>query len=578
MSFPDSEEEQAAASFDAQLRHQLGDFASPQPLPAGGLADVRARLAAASGAPVPVSVPASRLRPFAGGVGVGMLLLLTGWWGGKQWASLPAPTPVSAPIAQLSATGAPVSASTTQLSAIRTPVSASTTRLSVTGAPVSATAPRLSATGALVSETGTTVSPSTVRLSATGAPVSASTVRLPAPGASVSATATVTPALPLLPVGTLAAADTLRPADATAGLPARWVRAVALDTAVRHQWARPAADTSRAAETARQTHLRALLTAETAALAALQASVDSLKAALPETPPTLAATPQTLKPSPPHTLHLVALLETTPSWATVPVQNPTDDNERTQTSLSQSLLLERAVGSRWLFRAGVGQLTTQSLVRRTSERSGQTTVRDSSLTTDVTVRFTTTTVLITHLDSVLHVEPRLNLSGQIIRYDTTWLPTSTVIALPTTSADTLRTTRQVTSSRTTQWREARQQLFRPQYRFWTLPLSAQYQFLQTDRWTLGLTLGGQLSVFRGGTRPVWNGEDYVLQAVSGRDGPYRPLSLSLNAGLEASYRLSPRLALLAAPTVRWWAVPPGRAGNQTQPWLPAGQVGLRYGF
>ncbi|MBC7448587.1 MAG: hypothetical protein H7330_11065 [Hymenobacteraceae bacterium] len=380
------------------------------------------------------------------------------------------------------------------------------------------------------------------------------------------------------------------------------MRVVALDTALRHALAQAAADTSRAGQPARRATVYALLAQEAAALAVVQASFDSLKAALTEAPPLLPAAmaaatapTDTTATAPTDTAAapndawrrlpparspwaVLALAETTPSWSTLPVRTPGDDRERLQASLTQSLQLQRQLGARWLVRAGLGQLTTQRQVRRTSERSGETVVRDSSATTDIVIRITESTSEIVHLDSVMQLDPLTNLSGQIIGYDTTWASTNDTLRSTIIGRDTLRITRHEITTRTETWRETRQQLFRPQYRFWTLPLGVQYQLMRTNRWTLGVNLGGQVTIFRGGERPVWTGEDYALRRVSARESGYRPVSFSASAGLEAAYRLSPRLTALVAPTVRGWVVQPGRGETATQPLLPALQVGLTYGF
>lgn len=329
------------------------------------------------------------------------------------------------------------------------------------------------------------------------------------------------------------------------------------------------------------------------ALAGLQASFDSLKVALPEAPPALPvlvaapAPPDSAAPAdawrylPParSPWALAALLETTPSWSTLPVHSPRDEQEHTQASLSQSIQAQRQIGNRWLVRAGLGQLTTQTQVRRTAEHSENTIVHDSSQVTDVVVRLTSSTTEIVHLDSVMLLDPITNLSGQIVDYDTTWAYTNDTLRSTIIGHDTLRSIRTVHSTRTETWRVTRQQLFRPTYRFWIIPLSAQYQLVRTNRWTLGLNMGGQLTVFRGGTRPVWTGEDYAMQRIGPREGPYRPVSFSISAGLEAAYRLSPRLTALVAPTGRWWAVAPGKtAATRTQPVIPGLQVGLAVGF
>lgn len=357
---------------------------------------------------------------------------------------------------------------------------------------------------------------------------------------------------------------------------------VALDTAISR-----ALRTSAAAPNER---LRTLLSAQTQALAAAQHHLDSLKQALPEIPPALAETPDSTfsvptpqpdwKTLPPvrSPWAMVALLETTPHWSVLPTA-ATAEQEQTQASLAQSLQLQRQLGTNWRVRGGLGQATLQTQGRYTSEKSGERTTTDSSTTATVLeVREHTSTITIVRIDSAVHYEPVLNGSGQVIGYDTVWVSKNDTVRSQIFSYDTTRTIKTVYTQRTETWRERHQQLLRPEYRFWTLPLSVQYLLVNRNRWSLGLSVGTQITVFRGGTRPVWNGDEYVLQRVGPRDGPYRPVSFSMSTGLEAQYRLTPRLSVLAAPTLRWWAVPATKARATTRTLLPAAQVGISYGF
>ncbi len=383
-------------------------------------------------------------------------------------------------------------------------------------------------------------------------------------------------------------------------LPARWARAIALDTALRHaiRVAPAATDTSRASAASRA-RLAALLTAETAALAALQAGFDSLKASLPEVPtalpeiavqapdsarlpaPDSVATVSAPAPTlpPPSRWSVALLLETTPAWSLLPTAaTPPDDRERVQNRLTQSVQVQRTLGDHWRLRAGFGQTLLATQARRTSERSGDTTIRDSVRTTTVSIRSSFITSQIIRLDTLLHIEPILNQSGQLVGYDTSRIPTADTVYVPLEVRDTLRQTRTTITTRTETWRETQRQLFRPTYRFWAIPFAAEYVFLKAPRWTLGAEIGGQLSIFRGGERPVWTGDEYAMRRISAREGPYRPVSLSFSTGLVAAYRLSPRLTAMVAPTARGWLLRPGKAEAAAPRLLPGVQVGVMVGL
>ncbi len=344
-----------------------------------------------------------------------------------------------------------------------------------------------------------------------------------------------------------------------ATVPAAWTRIFAVDTAIRRALRLPATEPTRAGR------LRALLTEQTRGLAVLQAGLDSIKQSLPETPPTLAIAPPDsgasaapvayALPPPRGPWAVVGLLETTPHWSILPTA-PTGvvDQERTQASLTQSIQVQRQLGPGWRVRAGVGQAAVQTQARYTSELTRQTIVSNTTSKNDTTFHTGTRIVRIINTNT----------------NDTTYQDVTTL--------DTLVTKTDIVRTDVVTQRDKLQQLLRPSYRFWTLPLSTQRVLLTRTRWNLAASAGAQLTLFRDAQRPVWTGEQYALRRVRVGETPYRPLSLSVSLGLEAQYRLTPRLSALVAPTLRWWAVPPGRGGATGRTLLPAAQVGLTWGL
>ncbi len=316
------------------------------------------------------------------------------------------------------------------------------------------------------------------------------------------------------------------------------------------------------ADTARATRLRTLIKTQRQALAHYAARLDSLKQFLPEAPPELAAEPaplpapdsteQPLLAVPPRSPWAVALLlETTPNWSVLPtVPTGVVDQERTQASLTQSVQVQRQLSPQWRVRAGFGQATVQTQARYTSERTRQTTTQITTTKDDTSYRVRSYEVLI--------IGPTDTVRTLVSRLDTLVTQTITVRDETVTQRDKL------------------QQLLRPTYRFWTLPVSAQRLLLTRPSWNLAASAGAQLAVLRDAQVPVWTGEQYALRRLTGpAAGLPRRASLSLSVGLEAQIRLSPRLTALVAPTLRGWAVPPGGAGRRV---LPAAQVGLVWGW
>ncbi len=560
--------------FDDQLRQNLSF--QPAAIP-GGWEKLRAKLPPPP-PPPPPPVPVIRgggWRQFVGGLAAGALL----WWGGTQGVSAlkdeaVAPAPASVSVAAPVVADAPAVPGASATEAAFGAESEVESGAASAAVPASITTPSAAAPASIRSAASATPQAHAAPIFSTHGAASAShLLTTTAPGATVTIrvadSSRTTELNAVQPSASLAAGTSVR---AALPLAPGWQHALALDTAIRHALGAPISPTD--TSTTRSARLASLLAAQTQALTALLHEVDSLKRALPEAPPTLTAaltssdstsTTKTTSTTSPcadwrqlptarSSWAVMGLLETTPSWSVLASAAPNGNQERTQAALAQSIQVQHTLGNRWLFRAGIGQATIQTQARFTSEHTTQRTYNDTTFT----------------IDTTLHQGTRIVRAININTRDTTYFYF--------TSYDTLIYNTTTIWTRTITERDRLQQLLRPTYRFWTLPISAQFLFLNRNRWSLGATVGGQVTVFRGGTLPVWNGDQFVLQRVSASAGPYRPVSLSVSGGLEAQYRLTPRLSALVAPTVRWWAVPPGRNGSTTRTVLPAMQLGLTYGF
>ena len=91
---------------------------------------------------------------------------------------------------------------------------------------------------------------------------------------------------------------------------------------------------------------------------------------------------------------------------------------------------------------------------------------------------------------------------------------------------------------------------RDTYRFATVPLRVSYALEPaSQRLRYGLLAGTDVAVYLGGNTSATN--QTPPNATKG-DSPYRPLSLSVTAGLDLHYRVAPRLELLAQPNVTYF--------------------------
>ncbi|MBC7449317.1 MAG: hypothetical protein H7330_14790, partial [Hymenobacteraceae bacterium] len=387
---------------------------------------------------------------------------------------------------------------------------------------------------------------------------------------------------------TLMVRDTLRtvevasrPADGAAH--SLWVEALERDAAIREAGAVAPVRPDSASR------LPALVAAQRVTLRTLQLQLDSLKAALPVEPAALAivtdsAAPglDAVAPVRPAPRWAVALLtETTTPWGVVP--GPAAIRETLGGAHTRSLQLEhRLPNDRWLVRGGLSETRLTGRFRAVDETSGLRLSTDTLTSTGYDPAIRTDTIRIIHLDSTLQLNARVNADLQIVGYDSLWVPDNDTIYQVVVTHDSVQRTIQTVRTRLDTWRATREQQLRPTYRFWTIPVAAQFDVLRAGRWRAGVSIGAQLMLFRGGDAPVRLPDGtYTLRRVGPRGGPrggpFRPVSVALTTGLDVRYRLTERLSVLAGAGARGWVQSPVR-GEARPKVQPTAQLGLSWGL
>ncbi len=341
-----------------------------------------------------------------------------------------------------------------------------------------------------------------------------------------------------------------------------------------------------------KTRIRRLLLAEAVVLQTLTQRNDSLLRTLSEEPvraPVIVAALMTDTDTtaaadlPPNRLPvpqpwgLMVAGELMPGWGTLPGYDE-HTTEKLGPSRALSVSLTRQLTDRWRLRAGVGEAVARTQLDYQREKIGQTVRFDTTQTLQTDVHASYDTTFMVQVTSVMHLEPVLNNIGQIIGYDTSYIAVRDTSYQVVISHDTLRTYRNTVTNRIDTWRERQNLRLRPEYRFWTLPFAGQYVLLTRGRLRLGVSAGGQVLFFRGGTRPTRRGDEYVLEKVGPRDGPFRPVSLAWQSSADVEWRFTPRLSASVAPGLRGWAIRPERGLSKGARPLPSVQVGLIWGF
>ncbi|GAB3860938.1 hypothetical protein GCM10028822_39650 [Hymenobacter terrigena] len=313
------------------------------------------------------------------------------------------------------------------------------------------------------------------------------------------------------------------------------------------------------------------LRTERAELFRLQRRTDSLLLALGDLPGTAPATPAVATTAPdtarprPLAHRWSVLLSATPEQNTLALQGPEGDSltalrcnhETGRAGLSAALTAEYRLTPRLSVGGGVGYTAFGADLRITNK------------TTDVLVSYNTTTTTSTNVFTssyqthsirviqVPQLSPIFNGSGQVIRYDTVYVPRQDTVFSTTVQHDTTHTTRSVTTPTITKKETLTTKLLQPNYRFFTVPVLLRYRLAApgTGRLWTDVAVGAQFQFFLGGTQVVTNdGENFRTEKITAGTGPFRALNVALAGSLALNYALTPRLSVSVAPSMRWQAL------------------------
>ncbi|MDB5235589.1 MAG: hypothetical protein JWR44_2582 [Hymenobacter sp.] len=311
------------------------------------------------------------------------------------------------------------------------------------------------------------------------------------------------------------------------------------------------------------------LRAERAELLRLQRHTDSLLLVMGDLPgaPLVAtsATPPTDTARPrPMARRWSLLLSAAPEQNTLTLQGPEGDSltalrrnhETGRTGFSAALLAEYRVSPRLSVGAGVGFNTFGADLRLTTKNT-EVSVRYETATTRTTSFYTTTNQTYSiRIIQVPQQSPIFNSSGQVIGYNTVYVPRPDTVFTTTVQRDSIHSIRETVTPFISKRETVSTKLLQPNYRFVTLPLQMRYRLtMGPGRWWADAAAGAQLQFFLGGTQVVTNdGENFRTETVTAGSGPFRALNVALSGSMALNYALSNRLSVSVAPSIRWQAL------------------------
>jgi hypothetical protein len=339
------------------------------------------------------------------------------------------------------------------------------------------------------------------------------------------------------------------------------------------------------------------LRAERAELLRLQRRADSLLLVLGDLPaaPTLALAdtadlkPKILTPKPSSRWSL--LLAAAPEQNTLALQGREGDSltalrrhhETGRAGFNAALLAEYRLTPRLSVGAGVGYSTYGADLRITNKTTDVSVTYNTTTTTTTNAYTSTNQTYSVRLIQIPQPSPVFNANGQVIRYDTVYVPRQDTVRSTTIQHDTVRTTNRVTTPLISKKETLTTKLLQPNYRFFTVPVLLRYRLAApgTSRLWTDVAVGAQLQLFLGGTQVTTaDGQNFRTERISAGSGPFRALNVGLTGSLALNYALTNRLSLSVAPSLRWQALSlyKPETGLRQQPTATGLLFGVRFGL
>ncbi|GAA4038344.1 hypothetical protein GCM10022409_24740 [Hymenobacter glaciei] len=320
-----------------------------------------------------------------------------------------------------------------------------------------------------------------------------------------------------------------------------------------------------------RTALLTTLRSERAELFRLQRRTDSLLLALGDLPsaPQLARADTTQqresKDQLPKNNRWSLLLTATPEQNALALQGPEGDSltllrrnhETGRAGFSAGLLAEYKLTPRLSVGGGVGYTAFGADLRITNKTTDLQVRYDSVTTTTVGVFSSTHHTYSIRIVQTPQLSPVFNANGQVIRYDTVYVPRQDTVFTTTVQHDTVRTNKTTVTPNITKKETLTTKLFQPNYRFFTVPVLLRYRLATpgTSRLWTDVAVGAQLQFFLGGTQVATDdGEHFRTEKITVASSPFRALNVALSGSLALNYALTPRLSVSVAPSMRWQAL------------------------
>jgi len=313
------------------------------------------------------------------------------------------------------------------------------------------------------------------------------------------------------------------------------------------------------------------LRAERAELFRLQRRADSLLLALGDLPaaPRPARADTTQQPDTkgllPKTSKWSLLLTATPEQNTLALQGAEGDSltalrrnhETGRAGFSAGLLAEYRLTPRLSVGGGVGYTALGADLRITNKTTEVRVRYDSVRTTTIGVFSSTHQTYSIRIVQTPQLSPVFNGNGQVIRYDTVYVPRQDTVFTTTVQHDTVRTHRTTVTPTISKKETLTSKLLQPNYRFFTVPVLLRYHLATpglSRLWT-DVAVGAQLQFFLGGTQVLTDdGEHFRTERITVASSPFRALNVALSGSLALNYALTPRLSVSVAPSMRWQAL------------------------